>query len=507
MRTKFAALLAPALALAFVAATAEAQQHKAIRLGNPATRFAKPMKKADDLRVLLRSEKMKADVAAILAEVAWKGNAEDLDRAAGTAEISEVQIPSGTRLPFMASRKNKKPHALLDVLWAGRKPIDAFAFEFSSNCERYRLVTPKPCSNFWIEDLGKDNVDPKCAPPPPPPVVSVSGAGEACVTQPVEFSVDVKNPPSDNKVSLYVNGKEAVSDQLTNGTFRFTFTGAPTPGTYEVKAVSGGVSSTTTVQVKPCLPTCGITASPLPAKAGKPITVDLSGSRVAAGVKGGIKTGKVEVVDPKGAVVDTFELGAGSLTRSDVVIKKGGVHTLRAVVTDEAGQSSTNSCETPADVKGVFPLFIGGYFGKERLTHDEASDHDNITPFTEFSRCSPLAGFEVGIQPKISENAEFEAALGIKFPFEDDAHTALFADAAVNRLLDRGFLGGGVSWWDIGKDSTGVGLLLQGGYDLTRDGKWQLVGQTRVPFFNQFDNIENNYQFWGGFRFRPNSWK
>jgi hypothetical protein len=505
MRTKFVAILAPALALGFLAVSAEAQQHKATRLGNPATRFAKPLKKADDLRVLLRSEQMKADVAAILSEVGWKGNPEDFDRAAATAEISEVQIPTGTRLPFMSSRKNRKPHALIDVLWAGRKPIDAFAFEFSSNCMRYRLVTPKACSNFWIEDLGKDTTDPKCS-PPPPPVVSVSGASEVCVTQPVEYAVTVQNPPADGKVSLLVNGKELVSDKLTNGTFKYTFTGAATPGTYEVKAVSGGVAGTTTVQVKPCLPTCSITATPLPAKAGKPLTVDLSGSRVAAGVKGGIKTAKVEVVDPKGTVVDTFELGAPGFSRNDVVIKKGGIYTLRAVVTDEAGQVSTNACEAQADVKGGFPIFVGGYFGKERLTHDEAADHDEITPFTSFSRCAPLAGFEVGVQPKIGDKAEFEAALGMKFPFEDDAHTSLFADAAVNYLGSRAFIGGGLSWWDIGRDSGGLGPLIQGGFDLDQDGKWQLVGQARAPFA-EFDNLENNYQFWGGIRFRPNSWK
>jgi hypothetical protein len=507
MRTKFVALLAPALALGFLAVTADAQQHKAIRLGNPATRFAKPLKKADDLRVLLRSDKMKADVASILNEVAWKGNHEDVDRAAATAEISSVQVPTGTRLPFMASRKNKKPHALIDVLWAGPKPIDAFAFEFSSNCVRYRLVTPKACSNFWIEDLGKDNADPKCAPPPPPPpVVSVSGASETCVTQPVEFAITVKNPPADNGVKLYVNGKEAVSDRLTNGAFKFTFTGAPTPGAYEIKAESGGVSSTTTVQVKPCLPSCGITASPLPAKAGKPFTVDLSGSRVAAGVKGGIKTAKIEVVDPKGAVVDTFEMGAGNLSRSDVVIKKGGIHTLRAVVTDEASQVSTNACTAQVDVKGGFPIFVGGYFGKERLTHDDAADHDEITPFAAFSRCSPVAGFEVGVQPKIGDKAEFEGAVGVKFPFEDDAHTTMFADAAVNYLGGRAFIGGGLSWWDIAKDSGGIGPLIQGGFDLDKDGKWQFVGQVRAPF-SQFDNLDNNYQLWGGIRFRPNSWK
>jgi hypothetical protein len=241
--------------------------------------------------------------------------------------------------------------------------------------------------------------------------------------------------------------------------------------------------------------------------------LQLTGSRVASGVKGGIKTARIEVVDAKGTVVDTFELGPGNLTRNDVVIKKGGIHTLRAVVTDEANQTSTNACEAQVDVKGGFPLFVGGYFGKERLLHDDAEDHDDIAlapgAALALAQCAPMAGFQVGVQPMIGDNAQFEASLGVKFPFDDDdvAHTALFAEAAVNRVLSRGFFGGGVSWWDIGKDSTGVGLLLQGGFDLDKDGKWQLVGQTRVPFFNQFDDIDNNYQFWGGLRFRPFSWK
>ena len=162
-------------------------------------------------------------------------------------------------------------------------------------------------------------------------------------------------------------------------------------------------------------------------------------------------------------------MGAGSLSRSDVVIRKGGIHTLRAIVTDEAGQVSTNACTAQVDVKGGFPIFAGGYFGKERLTHDDLADHEDAV--ASFSRCAPQVGFEVGIQPRIGANAEFEAALGVKFPFDDDAHTAVFADAAVNRLVSRGFFGGGISWWDIGRDSSGVGLLLQGGFDLDRNGK------------------------------------
>jgi len=111
------------------------------------------------------------------------------------------------------------------------------------------------------------------------------------------------------------------------------------------------------------------------------------------------------------------------------------------------------------------------------------------------------------VQPKIGEKAEFEAAVGLKIPTNSDAHTTAYVDGAVNYLFDRGFDGGGLTWWDISKDSGGAGLLVQGGFDLSKDGKWQLVGQTRVPFFSHTDHIDNNYQLWAGFRFRPNSWK
>ena len=534
MSRKFTATLATALTLGALIMSAEAQQHRAIRLGNPATRFSKPLKKADDLRVLLRSEKLKADVAAVLADYGWQGDLADLDRAAASAEVTAIQVPPNTRLPFMAARKNKKAYAMRDVLWAGKKPIDAFGFEFTSKCVKYRLVTPKACSNFWVEEIGKDTTSEGCAPKKElPPVVSVTGAQSACVTQPVEITVNVQNPPADGKVTLSVNGKEATTGSLSAGSFRWRFPGAATAGRYEVKAVSGGQTATSVVEVKPCEPTCGLTVTPNPAKAGKPITVDVSGSRVAAGVAGGIKNVKVEVVQ-KGAVVQTIDMPAPNFAKNDVVIKKGGVTTLRAVATDEAGQVSTNACTADIDVKGGFPIYVQGAFGKERLTHDDAGEVADALGFspansafagssskgssavaavassaaaTEFSRCSPLAGLSVGILPMLSDSAQLDVALGVKFAFDDQSHTALFGDAAINKVLGNGFFGGGVSFWDIGKDSSGVGLLLQGGVDLDKDGKWQLVGQTRVPFFNQFDNIDNNYQLWGGIRFRPNSWK
>jgi hypothetical protein len=65
-----------------------------------------------------------------------------------------VEIPVGARMPFMSSRHGGRPVCLRNVLWAGPAPIPAYAFTFSSQGRRYRCVTPKPCCNFFLEDLG-----------------------------------------------------------------------------------------------------------------------------------------------------------------------------------------------------------------------------------------------------------------------------------------------------------------------------------------------------------------
>ncbi|HAB16813.1 MAG TPA: hypothetical protein DCE44_10220, partial [Verrucomicrobiales bacterium] len=135
---------------------AEAQPHRATFLGNPQTRFAPPLERPSDLRARFRDEKLKPDIAVILAEWGWKGNLEDLHYAALTAEITEVQLPYGTRMPFMSSRKDGKPICLRDVIWEGKHPAPAYVFTFSSNGRKYRCVTPKACSNFFIEDLGPE---------------------------------------------------------------------------------------------------------------------------------------------------------------------------------------------------------------------------------------------------------------------------------------------------------------------------------------------------------------
>lgn len=161
-----------------------AQQHRAVRLGNPSTRFAPPLKKPEDLRSLFRDPKLRPDIESILQQVKWQGNVNDLYHAAATAPIREFKIPVGTRMPFMSARKNGQPVVLLDVLWAGDEPVDAYVFEFSSNGRRYRCVTPKPCSNFYMEDLG-----------PEQPTLTLAKAMPAAVSlcAPFEMEITVRN--------------------------------------------------------------------------------------------------------------------------------------------------------------------------------------------------------------------------------------------------------------------------------------------------------------------------
>ena len=55
------ALLVPALALAWPSPTA-AQEHTVTRLGHPSSRFARALQKLDDVRLLVRGTRTRADV-------------------------------------------------------------------------------------------------------------------------------------------------------------------------------------------------------------------------------------------------------------------------------------------------------------------------------------------------------------------------------------------------------------------------------------------------------------
>ncbi len=134
---------------------AHGEQHRATHLGNPVTRFAPTMFTPDDLRARFQDPQLRPDFVEVLRQWGWPGNLDDFFAAGLTNEIMAMDIPVGSVMPFMSSRDGGKPICLRNVLWAGKEPISAYAFTFLSNGRIYRCIIPKPCSNFFVMDLGE----------------------------------------------------------------------------------------------------------------------------------------------------------------------------------------------------------------------------------------------------------------------------------------------------------------------------------------------------------------
>jgi hypothetical protein len=162
----------------------------------------------------------------------------------------------------------------------------------------------------------------------------------------------------------------------------------------------------------------------------------------------------------------------------------------------------------PAPVESPGLFFIGGFLGKERRGEELANGLFDAD-------CTALLGIKAGVLPRISDNVEAELSAGLKIELgdddddieldddEDESSVDLFIDAAINGYFGAGFIGGGVSFWDLTEeDSRTVALLIQAGFDLSPNRRWQLVIEGRAPF-EDMDDLDNNYMFWGGIRFRP----
>lgn len=185
MKNSFLRLLAILLTLALTSGPAGAEQHRATHLGYLATRFAPTIVTPDDLRARFADPALQPDFINVLQQWGWPGDYADLFAAAATNELTEVEIPVGATMPFMSSRDHGRAICLRNVLWAGKEPISALAFTFTSKDHVYRCVTPKPCSNFFLDDLGPV--------PKPNLVVDCSLPAKVPVGRPFKFCVTIKN--------------------------------------------------------------------------------------------------------------------------------------------------------------------------------------------------------------------------------------------------------------------------------------------------------------------------
>jgi uncharacterized repeat protein (TIGR01451 family) len=222
MKPSLAFLLFLLLSLATgLSASAPTDPHRAFRLGNPATRFADPLKTPEDLRRTLLKDALQDDVLKVLRLSEYNGSIEDFRQAAANAPIRELRIPVGTVLPAMSTRVKGKPELLRNVLWAGKNPIAAYEFSFISGERRYRVVTPKACSNFWVEEQL----------PRPKPALALSCEAPAESAQP-------------NLITLC--NTLSNSGELTEALAMLSL---PMPAGAQVKCVSGGANVSDSTQL------------------------------------------------------------------------------------------------------------------------------------------------------------------------------------------------------------------------------------------------------------------
>jgi hypothetical protein len=224
-------LIAPlllALCVLTLAAPATAAPMHATHLGNPATRFAQPLKTPDDLRRVFARKSLQADIARVLTKSGFDGDIEDFRDAIAHASIEEIDIPVGTLLPAMSTRIKGHVVLLHDVLWAGEKPFPAYQFYFQSRGHYYRVVVPKPCSNFWLEDRKLPKLALRCVAPE-----TVAVIHPLTVCQEVENSGDAIDPlatltmPLPPGASLLSGtGEPSVADGVLTWTLRDLAPGA-----------------------------------------------------------------------------------------------------------------------------------------------------------------------------------------------------------------------------------------------------------------------------------------
>lgn len=143
--------------------------------------------------------------------------------------------------------------------------------------------------------------------------------------------------------------------------------------------------------------------------------------------------------------------------------------------------------------------FVMGAFGKQRRTIEE----DDVVLG---SFCDPILGFKGGVQFHLSPRFMLAPAAGVAFNFDESDRTAVFADLELNYTFDNGgYVGSGIGIWDLfDGDNITPNLLIHFGVPVTRyaddAARLLFIAESRL-FFDEFDNIDNNYQFWAGVRY------
>jgi hypothetical protein len=516
------------LALPIGASAQTDAYHNARRLGGSTSFYKPPLTNAASLKKMMASKRVNADLRTVLEQaglteltdkvIATLSNPTEIVRGGNCAEaappdgtIVECDFAPGGTIEWMAYRpivkRKPTPSLLRSVRWSGKRPFKTFLFRVSTDDKIYTFLVPKPCANVSLmksEDI-----------PKPPVQLTVD---RRCVDYALQGRITASGDLSKvARVRVSLNGSPA--GELTGPAWSMNI---ERPGTYTFEATDRNGKAypvaNNSLMVEACPPkpappppapppTCNLTLTAARVKGGFDIAVNIGGSDPEA-------TYAVEVYDPANKMVGQRLSGASN--HVTVPRKPPGNYTIKGFVN---GKTGSGTCEATINPETAAPpvaaagpsVFFDGAFGKERRVRD-VSDVDNPpvpvgSTATEFGQCTPLLGLKVGVAKRFANDWELAGSAGVAIPLTTDddkvKETALIADVEANKYLTNGvFVGTGLSFWDITRSDTFTpAWLVHFGIPLNKGARVPVyfIGEGRL-FFDHIDDVENNYQFWGGLR-------
>ncbi len=517
-----------ALSLVLPAAMAVAQQDEPIditRLGTSNAFVRDGAQSREEVQRFMSENR--AEIEALLRQVGWEGNPQDIFDAVENGDFDEAQYPIGTIFAWMAIRKGGVAQATPRIRWAGGDPFEAFEIRVASECANYRFLIPKACGNFSLISEQK-------IPPPNAPNIRVT-QDSRCSGGTATIDVTVNGMVPDDRLELTLTAPDGSTRTLSpsstgQGQFRAQVD-QDQVGSYSVKATvigaCGRTEDTARFSTEACGPTCNLSVSgpgmDEQIKLNESfMTVDMSGSSAGLGnIESASATVTATGPDGTTRTLEALSFSAGNMTAQVPIDAYGTTYNFSGEVRDSRGLTTSCTAQYVSPVKpkrGIWPYFAPeiGLERRWRAGMNGASTLPPIKPGAPaqqasvqeefvFDRSAVLVGGLGGVMFPVAEEkvALFAQFAGV-FNTRDSENSTLYADFGLNYNFDSGvFLGAGAGIWDISHSDTRDGtFFVQGGTDVAQAGnftvQWFIEGRL---FFDMLDMIDNNYAAFTGIRF------
>jgi hypothetical protein len=402
--------------------------------------------------------------------------------------FEEKSLPVGDKLMWMLFRSQGKVKVAQDIEWAGKAPLEVFAFSVKEDNKAYEFVMPRPCGNIALRSITALEV-------PVPSAVCALAVSPAKVNPKDMVTVDTSGSQYATSMEVDVigpDGRKITTHSFTPDAAKKQ-TSFDQPGVYTFKgrAVNEkGVASTNPCEAKVVVnapPTCALTTSCQPCKdyVGKPVTLDASGS---ADPDGTVAKADFAVTDQTGNPVDKFMDGDAPFIW-DKVFDKPGSYVVTVVVTDDFG-SVSEPCRVALDVtqKRLFFLIEGG---------------PGLLRGTYTAMLWARAGLLYKIVP---DTLDFILSFGGGIPVRGEPWTSfVMGNALLNVHAGPAFLAGGLGFST--KEQTtrkgGIDLVGEVGVDLFKvnSSVGSIFFELRAPVLTSDRSFEKHHKLLLGFRY------